>query len=473
METAGLGLNTLEDNEASNYSELAAENFMRIQNSNYRSGNPTMPDERYDSLMGLYAAKFPDNAFFNQKEVESDLDVIEGKTVNLPERMLSTNKAYSLAEIEKWAKDVVKVGAELGVVSPLFKITPKLDGFAAYDDGKALYTRGNGRSGTDITRALDRGLMVAGRERGQGAGEIVVSKTYFEQKLSGKYENSRNIIAGILKEGELDNDIGLTIMAGAVCFQPFSKLNHALSLGPTDLVAGLESMWVDLLEKCPFNTDGLVIEATDERIKEAMGHTNHHHRWQIAYKKNTEYHNIKVIGITSQTSKNGRITPVVELEPTKVSGVTISRATGHHYGNIIAKGIDAGAIVRVCRSGQVIPYIESVIEKADAVHIPALCPSCNNPAEMDGDNLLCTNTETCPAQIEGIIEFFFKTLGNCDGFGPKVIESLCSGRKGAKTVFDIYNFDEESRPAEREDHAQEDLDLRAPVDPCRLGDILR
>jgi len=360
--------------------------------------------------------------------------------LKLPERMLSTQKVYSIAEIEKWSDNVVKVGRNLGVTDFQFKITPKLDGFAAYDDGKILYTRGDGRNGTDITRALDRGMLVSGKKRGQGPGEIVVDKNFFKLELSDKYENSRNIISGVIKEGELDKAIALTVKVGAVCFQPFSGLNSVVR-NKDELIEDINFIWDDILQGCPFDTDGLIIEVTNEQIKDVMGSTNHHHRWQVAYKRNTEFHDIRVIEVKPQTAKTGRITPVAILEPTKVSGVTISRATCHHYGNVVSKGIGPGAIVEVCRSGLVIPKIESVIKSVE-VDLPQECPSCGAPTEMDGDDLLCTNTETCPAQIERTIGYFFETLGNCDGFGPKIIESICAHAQFKDvrvTICDFYS----------------------------------
>lgn len=408
--------------------EQKAEEFMRQKNTDYRAGKPSIPDTQYDEMMEVCAELFPDNAFFNQEDVESDLGAIEGKTVKLPARMLSTNKAYSLDKIAKWADDVVAVGKSLGMRESeiLFRVTPKLDGYAAFDDGKRLYTRGDGRSGTDITRAFERGMLVSDfAERGLGPGEIVVNKVYFEENLSSKYENSRNIIAAAIKEGELDEEILLAIKYCAIAFAPFSRLS-CWTKSKSDLVEDIEEIW-EAAATGYYDTDGLVIEAVNENIKSHMGSTNHHHRWQIAYKKNTEHHNIKVTGIQWQTSKNGRLTPVVLLEPTKVSGVTISKATGHHFGNIVDKGIWKGAIVQVCRSGLVIPYISKVIKSVDLdeEEYPGACPSCGAATEIDDDNMLCTNETDCPAQIERTIEFFFKTLGNCDGFGPKVIEKLC------------------------------------------------
>lgn len=418
--------------------EKEAEALMRGLNESYRAGAPEVQDSDYDYLLEYFAEKYPENRYFNQEEVESDLGLFEGKTVKLPERMLSTQKAYSHEEIAKWADNVLSVSRTFGMIEEEvgFRITPKLDGYAAFDDGVTLYTRGDGKYGTDITRAFDRGLSPETGIRGCGKGEIVVNKKFFEENLSHTYDNTRNVIAGVIKEGELDPNIALAIKAEAVLFVPFSCV-PSLVLTRKNLLVKLEEIWDEVANDFPYDTDGLVIEAIDPRIKERMGFTSHHFKWQIAFKKNTEYHNIPVLRVTPQTSKSGRIIPVVELVPTKVSGVIITRATGHHYGNIIEEGICEGAVVRVCRSGLVIPYIESVVTPADNVHVPSHCPSCNAPTKMDGDNLYCTNEVSCPAQIEKTLEYFFKTLGNCDGFGPAVISIFCDA--GITSVRGIYS----------------------------------
>jgi len=413
-------------------------------NVEYRGGKPIVSDLFYDSvLIEELRRRDPNHEFL--KSVEPEPELIEGKTVQLPQRMLSTDKAYSIDAIEKWVNRVAKEAAEVGFGRNdlIFKVTPKLDGFAAYDDGERLYTRGDGYRGTDITRAFENGLDILGRcvsdtdeeLRGKGPGEIVVSKAYFDEHLSDKYENSRNVIASVIKEGELDIEIKTAIANKAILFAPFSMLNCCV-IDANVLLEDFEQIREEMLNSI-FDVDGIVIECINEPVKQHMSHTSHHHRWQIAFKENTEYHDIEVEGLAWQTSKTGRITPVVQLKPTKVSGVTISRATGHHYGNVQSKGIDAGAVVKVCRSGLVIPYIESVVTPVSAINVPAWCPSCSAPTHIDGDNLLCTNTVDCPAQIERTIEYFFKTIGNCDGFGPKIIQQLV-GQYPDISIIDVY-----------------------------------
>lgn len=414
-----------------NYSTPVLVTTLRAYNEAYRVGTPLVSDEYYDTLVEELRARVPNHEFL--QTVEPEPENTFGKTVQLPVRMLSTQKAYTNEQLQRWCDEVSRVAAMLGV-EPTLRVTPKLDGYAAYYDGERLYTRGDGYKGTDITHFADRaGLSVCGQ------GEIVVDKEYFADELADEFENSRNVIAAAIKEGDLNPAIELGINMGFIEFVPFTILND-FKIQPHELAIKLDQLWRVLVEGSHCDTDGLVIEVVDEAIKEEMGATNHHHRWQIAYKRNTEYHDIKVTGLTWQTAKTGRITPVVELEPTRISGVTVSRATGHHAGNVINQGIDEGAIVRVCRSGQVIPYISEVIEEAPfgLVAHPGECPSCGAATELIGDNLICPNTTGCVAQKAGMIEHFFKTIGNCDGFGPKVCEQLVNA--GVVSISELYDW---------------------------------
>lgn len=197
----------------------------------------------------------------------------------------------------------------------------------------------------------------------------------------------------------------------------------------------LEEIW-DVVD---YEIDGIIAEATNSSLKDYMGSTRKSHRWQIAYKVNTETAKVRVRDVVPQTSRTGRLTPVAQLEPTKLSGATISRATVHHYGMVKSKGVGKGALVELVRSGLVIPKIESVIESVVDLDIPEECPSCGSHVVWDGDNLFCPNTTDCPAQAENTMIHFFKTLRNVDGFGPKVIEKIY--QSGIKSIHDIYGLD--------------------------------
>ncbi|MCG7866966.1 MAG: helix-hairpin-helix domain-containing protein [Candidatus Thiodiazotropha taylori] len=411
--------------------------ILQIANATYRAGVPVMSDAKYDSLyVKELETQDPGSAFLASVEPEP---VIESKTVALPVKMLSTEKAYSYEEIEKWVNRLVKAANEinLNLTDLEIRVTPKLDGYAAYDDGEKLYTRGDGIRGQDITKAFDRGLKVAkGGERGSGAGEIVIRKSYFEDKLSSHFENARNIQASIIAEKKVDERIQQAIDDEACVFYPFELLDDWVG-NYKEFLSDFNNILEGIWNAVDYEIDGIIAEATNSALKDYMGSTRKNHRWQIAYKINAEVAKVIVIEVIPQTSRTGKLTPVAHLEPTKLSGATISRATAHHYGMVKTKGIGKGSLVELVRSGLVIPKIESVIERAEP-DIPKECPSCQSHVVWDGDNLFCPNTTDCPAQAENTMIHFFKTLRNVDGFGPKVIERIY--KSGIKTIHDIYGL---------------------------------
>lgn len=410
--------------------------FLIVADTLYRQGLPIISDSEYDEKENWYVENHPESNLPNV--VQSDLRE-NGKTVRLPQKMLSTDKAYSKQEIEKWLDRIFKAASSLNIGRDEIEIrvTPKLDGYAAFDDGSMLYTRGDGVNGQDITRAFNRGLKVANDNvRGLGAGEIVIDKYYFDENLSNYFENSRNIQAAIIAEKNVDERVQKAINDGACVFYPFALLKSWTG-NSQELIADFEKIIDKVWNAVEYDVDGVVLEAIDSRIKEHMGATRKFHRWQIAFKINHESAEVKVMSVTPQTSRTGRVTPVAELVPTRISGATISRATVHHYRMVKNSGVGPGALLRVVRSGLVIPKIEEVIEPVEP-QIPEFCPSCLSHLIWESDHLICPNKSDCPAQTENTLIHFFKTLGNIDGFGPKVIEKLTS--YGVKHIHDIYSL---------------------------------
>ena len=408
--------------------------LLKVSNALYREGFPVINDEQYDLYISLLKSINPIHPYLNS--VESEL-LAEAKTVLLPKKMLSTDKAYSFDEIKKWVKRVIKASEEIGIEESevQIRVTPKLDGYAAYDDGSTLFTRGDGYRGQDVTRAFDKGLKVAKNgDRGLGPGEIVIKKSYFDSVLSEKFENSRNIQAAIIAEKKVDKSIQKAIDDGACVFYPFQLIENRTA-HYSEILTNFDSIVEMMWKSVDFDIDGVIFEATNEDLKDHMGATRHHHRWQIAFKVNAESAEVKVVDIVPQTSRTGRISPVAELEPTKLSGAMISRVTVHHYKMVKDKGVGPGAIIQLVRSGLVIPKIEKVI-KAVEPKLPDVCPSCGTHLIWESDHLICPNKTDCPAQTENTLVHFFKTLGNNDGFGPKVVEKL--HECGLKRIHEIY-----------------------------------
>ena len=414
--------------------------FCIIANRMYRDGKSIVSDQDYDFVfLAELAKRLPDHPFL--QKLESENEGFSEEKVKLPERMLSTDKAYSWEEVQKWLERITKSAEEINF--PLkdvqLKGTAKLDGFAGYDDGTKLYTRGDGNKGSDISRVFKRGLGVFNdSQRGQGAGEIVVKRSYFESHLSNHFEYPRNFQASLIKEKELDHFALDAITNKAALFVPFSQLPQ-WSGDITAFTDNFESIVNELESGVDFDVDGVVFELVNEELKTHMGSNRKFHRWQIAYKENKEKAQVKVISVTAQVGRTGKITPVAELEPTLLSGATIYRATGHHYGLVKEQGLGSGSVVELTRSGLVIPKINKVLKPSE-VDIPKRCPSCGAELSWESDFLMCLNHESCGDQIVGKMVYFYKVLANNDGFGQATIKKLYEN--GIRQVSDIYALDE-------------------------------
>jgi len=207
----------------SDLSDQELVHFCRLANKKYRSGEPIISDEDYDFIYLKELKKRIPNHGFIQKIEEEVVEFSEEKLL-LPQVMLSTDKAYTQKEFSKWIERIIKTCSEIPFDKNQinFKATPKLDGFAAFDDGNILYTRGDGKKGSNITRVFKRGLKIFNNSpKGQGPGEIVVKKSYFKQNLSKYFEFPRNFQASLIKEKELDNLAKKTIEEEGAFFCPF------------------------------------------------------------------------------------------------------------------------------------------------------------------------------------------------------------------------------------------------------------
>ena len=416
--------------------------FCILANEKYRSGMPLIADENYDFIfIPELQKRLPNHPFL--KKVEPESEGFSDQKIKLPEKMLSTNKAYTWNEILKWLERIGKIAEEISFQLSNIQIkgTAKLDGFAGYDDGTKLFTRGDGNKGSDISRVFQRGLGILNdSERGQGPGEIVVKRSYFESHLSSHFESPRNFQASLIKEKELDQFAREAIEAKAALFVPFKQL--PFWQGNIDEFKNqFIDIVIDLEKGVDFDIDGVVFEIVNPELKEFMGSNRKFHRWQIAFKENKEKAQVKVLSVTPQVGRTGKITPVAELEPTQLSGATIYRATGHHYGLVKEQGLGAGSVVELTRSGMVIPKINKVLKTAE-VEIPVNCPSCNYLLTWDSDFLMCLNENDCPDQVIGKMIYFFRILANNDGYGQATIQKLYD--EGIRQVSDIYllNIDE-------------------------------
>lgn len=403
-------------------------------NDAYRRGAPVVNDAQYDLLVERLRGLAPDHPFLHRVEPET----FTGKReIRHPVPMLSTDKAYTPEELERFVARVEKEAGEIGVGGVRFRVTPKLDGLAGRDDGTVFATRGNGESGYEVSSAFAKGMVPVGG-RGLGVGEMVIVQSYFDANLAGAFEHPRNLVVGIVSSDTVNEQARQALADGAVRFVPYSELPNWEGDG-RELLARMDEITAELSEQVDYPLDGMVVEVIDEDVRRTMGATSHHYRWQIAVKRKGETAVTVVREVVWQVGRTGKVTPVLMVEPVGVSGATIRRVTAHNAGFLVKKGLGPGAEIEIIRSGEVIPKVEHVLAPAGAA-LPEVCPSCGAALTRENDFLLCTEPR-CPDQVVQTIEHWFKTLGNADWFGRKTVEKLVAS--GYDSLEKIYELGEE------------------------------
>lgn len=387
-------------------------------NAAYRQGAPLVSDAVYDELVEELRTLDPAHPFL--KAVEPEVFTAR-KEVRHPTPMLSTEKAYTADDLMRYINRVATAAAEIGVHPVLFRVMPKLDGLAGRDDGQTFATRGNGLVGYEISSAFDKGVRPIGG-RGLGLGEIVIVQSYFDEHLADHFEHPRNMVVGIIASDKLNERAQQALDASVVHFAPYSQLPHRICSGE-ELLKNIETITAELAAQTDYPIDGMVAEAVDEAVRNAMGATSHHYRWQIAIKKRGATAVTTVESISWQVGRTGNVTPVLMVAPVSLSGATIRRVTAHHAGMIREKQIGAGAEIRISRSGEVIPKLEAVLRPAGQFELPQKCLTCRENLHWRNDFLKCLNPN-CQSQVEQRLSHWFKTLGNADWFGIKTIQKM-------------------------------------------------
>ena len=403
-------------------------------NEAYRRGAPQVSDAQYDLLLARLREIEPEHPFLHRVEPET----FSGKReIRHPVPMLSTDKAYTPEELERFVARVEKEAGEIGVSGVRYRVTPKLDGLAGRDDGTVFVTRGNGQSGYEVSSAFAKGMIPVGG-RGRGVGEMVILQSYFLEHLADAFEHPRNLVVGIVSSDTVNEFAKKALADEAVHFMPYAELPSWEGSG-AELLARMDALTEELSAQVDYPLDGMVVEVLDEDVRRTMGATSHHYRWQIAVKRKGETALTVVREVVWQVGRTGKVTPVLMVEPVNVSGATIRRVTAHNAGLLEKKGLGPGAQIEIIRSGEVIPKVEAVLVPAQTT-LPSVCPSCGSELARENDFLLCGN-EHCPDQVVQTIEHWFKILGNADWFGRKTVEKLV--RSGYDSLEKIYELGED------------------------------
>ena len=397
-------------------------------------GEPEISDDDYDRLMVELRSRDPNHPLLHW--VGTQRTASAGGKVKLAKPMLSLDKAYSLEEVVEWAQKYIRSKDEWLLAQP------KYDGISANFDGTILATRGDGEIGEDISDKLPLIELEAPNYTGQlnrpARGEIVIRKDDFAnlyshiyKKGGGVYKNSRNAVAGIMGLKDISDMIR---QHAKLTLADYSLVSFKIKFSE---LSGRFAEIIETVEALPYPTDGVVFKLADTAYSESLGATSHHPRGQIAFKFSGIRRKTKLLAVEWSFGKNA-LTPVAELDPVEIGGVTIKRATLHNAQNIIDMDIQIHDEVTVERAGDVIPYIVSREPGGERINAMITnCPGCGSTLVRRGPELCCVNPECFETNLQkltaAVKNFGIEQLGE-----PTIRKMMLS--LGVKKLSDIFKL---------------------------------
>jgi len=410
--------------------------------------------------------------------------------------MLSLQNAFTVEELAEFDERVRRL---LGRDEPLlYALEPKLDGLAVeavYEQGRFVSgsTRGDGVTGEDVganlrtIRALPLRLRADGPLKPpaylEARGEVLMRTRDFaklnrerEESGSPPFANPRNAAAGSLRQ--LDPRVSasryLAILFYGIgdCpgFTPpgeFATLDMLRSWGLpvaplVERAVGIEAAaaYYRRLEAgrddLPFEIDGVVVKVDDVASQERLGAVSRSPRWAVAVKFPPRLAQTTLREVEFSVGRTGVVTPVAVMDPVRIGGVEVERATLHNEDEIRRKDIRIGDTVVVTRAGDVIPAVQEAVVSLRTgaetpIVFPRLCPSCRAEISREEGQAAwrCTSL-ACPARLrETIRHFASRRALDIEGLGEKLIDQLV-GRGLVRSVADLYRLEtQDIMPLER------------------------
>jgi DNA ligase (NAD+) len=432
--------------------------------------------------------------------------------------MLSLDNTYSLEELEDFDRRVRELSGRSRVeyVGEL-----KLDGLSmslTYEDGVLVrgVTRGDGVTGEDVTgnvktirsvplRIEARKLEAIGRaKRFEVRGEVIMSLKAFrdlnvQREAAGepRFANPRNAAAGsmrqldprIVAERRLDMYLYFLQVNGGVPLREHAKSLEALvrmgfKVNPHwrlcrsfDELRDFIHAWESKRDSLEYEIDGIVVKVNDTRLWEELGTTAKSPRWAIAYKYAARQATTRVVDIRAQVGRTGTLTPVADLEPVDVGGVTVSHATLHNLDEIQRLGVKIGDTVLIQRAGEVIPQVLKVVKHASEgreFRMPRKCPVCGGDVyRAEGEVAYRCVNAACPAQLkESLLHFAGRRAMNIDGLGDALVDQLVD-KKLVRDVADLYSLGHEQLASLERMGDKSAANLRAEIENSRRAELAR
>jgi DNA ligase (NAD+) len=387
--------------------------------------------------------------------------------------MLSLNKATREEEFLDFHRRVLELSAA-DDKNIRYTVEPKFDGLAVeliYRDGLLSLgsTRGDGVVGEDVTLNLKTVKSIPLRLMGNRVpdlievrGEVIMNKEDFarlnrEREKSGEplFANPRNAAAGSVRQ--LDSRItntrpltmfahGTGVVSGEELTNQRNTLRYLKNVGfkvseyvevcaNTGEVKDYYQKMLKAREDLPYEIDGIVVKLNDFALQKRLGEISRSPRWAIAWKFPAQQEHTIVRDIIVSVGRTGALTPVAILEPVRVAGVEVSRATLHNEDEVRKKDVRIGDTVVIQRAGDVIPEVVKVIESQRTGRerpfvMPDQCPVCGSRVERpEGEAVHRCTGMACPAQIkENLVHFASKGAMDIDGLGYKYLEQMVDKR---------------------------------------------
>lgn len=497
-------MSALSEKEARERAEWLRREIREHQYRYYVLDAPTIPDSEYDKL--YRELEDIERRFPSLVTPDSPTQRVGGEVSpafrSVPHRtpVLSLSNAFSEGEVAAFVRRVADLAGEKRSLT--FVVEPKIDGLSIvlrYESGflSLGLTRGDGLTGEDVTRNVRTVASVPLRLRElpggvvpeflEVRGEVYLAKDDFarlneEREAEGlpTFANPRNAAAGSLRQldprvtakrplralfyevreiampgnsqtglfpdpGELSGSPAATEIGSLELLKTlgFPVPTYTTATSVDDLVASI-ARWSELRRTLPYDTDGIVIKLDDRELARRLGSTGHSPRASLAYKFPPEQVETRVLDIILQVGRTGVLTPTAILEPVRVAGSTVSRATLHNEDIIREKDVRIGDAVILQKAGDVIPEVVSVIKEKRTgeereFHWPDKCPACGSEVvRFPGEVAYRCTGMSCPAQLrERLIHFASRDAMDIRGLGPAVVDALVEAGL-VKDAGDIY-----------------------------------
>jgi DNA ligase (NAD+) len=432
----------------------------------YITGESKYADSYYDKIKDEFEEKFPDHEYKKQigAEVKSD------KKVALENQMGSQKKIYTKNELI----DFVQSSFDKVQNNDLLFISDKLDGLSMslkYINGKLVQgaTRGDGKFGEDVTSNIKLiktiPHLLSESVNCNVRGEVILSLSKLveinkEKEKNGDeklIKNCRNGAVGIIGRDDGVNSNQLTFFAydisgGTLFHSEKEKFEYLIKLGfivpryylcknPDEVQSLWEQYESHLRNEYDYETDGLIVSLNTKANQDVLGIIDNRPRYSRAYKFTAQVVQTEILDIVWEVGRTGRITPVAELRPVPIAGVTVSNVTLHNLSQIVKNNISIGDTIEIQRSGDVIPKFNRVLNSTGLKKInkPIKCPACGGAVSEDKTFLLCKNEKCSGRAYENLLHWI--TTVEVQGFGAKLVSQLCKAGL-VKNIIDFYQLQE-------------------------------